>query len=559
MKFCKDIVAVSLAFKAASIAAFMAILGGCSDSHVAGNSAETGSPELAGLLVLDGGMPAAHARVQCVPQNFDATIETLSPSFTTEADDDGYFHLHSVPAGIYALEAFHEESGKRLLVQNVKVAEGNLASVNDTLVAPGAAKLFLYDSMMDDAAGVATVLGTTIVRKVVVHNSRVLVDSLPTDTLSLLVYFEKDTINYNKVFVSPDDTVYVAKDSVTKKFVAPLSLPEGVDSLVSFITDFPLALRLTSDNCDIGSLAKYIVDDYGRWEVVRISYDGKRSKKLPIAKPYVDLLAKEAVFWVNVDSLNVTDSLELTFNSSMEPGYALDVFPTNHNYGVVYHFDSGLSPVEDNAEKSYFVGTSNGASLTDGVIGRGIAFTNESSVVAENSAAVDAARKLNLVFDAEGNFGFSVWVQLESLEKEQNIFEKSQEYSLRYVPKMGFVVELSHIAADAKDKNSAESSNYKISWASGADEIRGGEWIYVAFSKSSSTHVAFCVNEKIISVESSRIDWDGAYEASNLKVGNFAGKLDELVLGNGFRDDSWNRLTYLNQRPENYWPVLKAR
>ena len=67
------------------------------------------------------------------------------------------------------------------------------------------------------------------------------------------------------------------------------------------------------------------------------------------------------------------------------------------------------------------------------------------------------------------------------------------------------------------------------------------------------------MNEKIISVESSRIDWDGAYESSNLNVGNFAGKLDELVLGNGFRDDSWNRLTYLNQRPENYWPVLKAR
>ena len=66
--------------------------------------------------------------------------------------------------------------------------------------------------MDDDAVGVATVLGTTIVRKVVVRNSRVLVDSLPTDTLSLLVYFEKDTVDCNKVFVSSDDTVRVAKD-----------------------------------------------------------------------------------------------------------------------------------------------------------------------------------------------------------------------------------------------------------------------------------------------------------------------------------------------------------
>ena len=63
MRSCKNIKAVSLAFKAASVAAFMAILGGCSDDQVAGNSAETGSPELAGVLMLDDGKPASNAHV----------------------------------------------------------------------------------------------------------------------------------------------------------------------------------------------------------------------------------------------------------------------------------------------------------------------------------------------------------------------------------------------------------------------------------------------------------------------------------------------------------------
>ena len=82
MKFCKNILAVSIASTA--------IFGGCSsDSHIAGNSAETGSPELAGIFLLDNGSPAAFARVHCVPSDFDAAsgelpsipfLQALTPS-----------------------------------------------------------------------------------------------------------------------------------------------------------------------------------------------------------------------------------------------------------------------------------------------------------------------------------------------------------------------------------------------------------------------------------------------------------------------------------------------
>ena len=77
MKFCKNILAVSIASAA--------IFGGCSsDSHIAGNSAETGSPELAGIFLLDNGNPAAFARVHCVPSDFDAasipSLLALTPS-----------------------------------------------------------------------------------------------------------------------------------------------------------------------------------------------------------------------------------------------------------------------------------------------------------------------------------------------------------------------------------------------------------------------------------------------------------------------------------------------
>ena len=307
MKFCKNILAVSIASTA--------IFGGCSsDSHIAGNSAETGSPELAGIFLLDNGNPAAFARVHCVPSDFDAASGELPAAYSTETDSTGYYSLDSIPAGTYAVEAFHEESGKRFLVQNVNVTEDDSIAVSDTLRAPGSVEIAFNSLIEDGTSAVVTIPGTTILRKVIVHAQKAIIDSLPTDTLGLRIYIENDTLDYGDVFVKSDTTVQtlVNYPHIEYTFVAPLALPEGEDTLSSFVSDIPLALRLTAENSDIDTLARL----QGRWEVVRISKDGKRSKKLPIVNSAFD--EKEAIFWVSVDSLNVSDSLELSFNNALE-------------------------------------------------------------------------------------------------------------------------------------------------------------------------------------------------------------------------------------------------
>ena len=91
-----------------------------SHDTTAGNSAETGSPELAGILVLDGGKPAVHARVQCVPGDYNiiaaSEAEQVLPSaFETETDENGNYEFDSIPSGSFTLEAFHQESGQMLL------------------------------------------------------------------------------------------------------------------------------------------------------------------------------------------------------------------------------------------------------------------------------------------------------------------------------------------------------------------------------------------------------------------------------------------------------------
>ena len=150
-------------------------------------------------------------------------------------------------------------------------------------------------------------------------------------------------------------------------------------------------------------------------------------------------------------------------------------------------------------------------------------------------------------------------------------FEKAKEYALLYVPEKGFVVEVYHVA-DSSD--ALDTASYKVSWASGMDGIKAGEWTYVAFSRRAFEQTVFYVNDAKVSVSLEKSDWDDTKVTFSLEpsdrsdsvgvrayfeVGGFTGKLDELMVGGCFRDDTWTRLTYLNQKPENYWPVLSKK
>lgn len=539
-----------------ALACAAALLSACSNDDVAGNSAETGSPELAGILMLDDGKPAAYAKVQCVPGDYNIFVaskaeQVLLSAFETETDENGNYEFDSIPSGNFSLEAFHQESGQMLLLQNLSAEEDEPLAVNDTLQGPGTVKLLVSDEFRENQGGEAIVIGTTIRRRVSVQNGKIVVDSLPADTFDLLIYMDNlFPVGFEDIAVQPNKTT-VWGDSVTYTFKAPLALPEEIDSLGTVVSDFPLAIRLTDKEITFDSAE--VVN--GRWEAVRISQDGNRSKKLPITQTYFDASAKEAVFWVSVDSLNVSDSLEIHFDNTMDPAYAKDVFPTNRSYSLVWHFDSGLAPVDDGAEKGYFEGLPTGAVPADGVVGRGAKLDEGDVIVAENSAIADTSHKVNLVFDMKGYFCFSAWVALDALDKEQTIFEKPKEYALLYVPEKGFVVEIYHVADPA---DSADTASYKVSWTSGAEGIKAGEWTYVAFSSRALEQIVFYVNDAKVSGSPEKTDWDGSRDSlTDFQVGGFTGKLDELMVGGCFRDDTWTRLTYLNQLMN--WPALQPR
>ena len=150
-----------------------------------------------------------------------------------------------------------------------------------------------------------------------------------------------------------------------------------------------------------------------------------------------------------------------------------------------------------------------------------------------------------------------MWLQLESLDKEQTVFEKPMEYALRYVPNRGFVVEFYYISKNVE--KDVDTTSYIASWASGIEGIEAKKWIFIAFNRRDN-QVLFFVNDSKIEATAEFDGWDGKRSMlQDFKIGGFAGKIDELMVGSSFRDDSWTRLTYLNQLPENFWPTLLAR
>ena len=66
------------------------------------------------------------------------------------------------------------------------------------------------------------------------------------------------------------------------------------------------------------------------------------------------------------------------------------------------------------------------------------------------------------------------------------------------------------------------------------------------------------MNDRKIETEPEQIAWTGTRDVADFEVGGFTGTIDELMLGSCYRDDDWTLLTYLNQRPENYWPIVTA-
>lgn len=527
---------------------------GC-NTNVAGNSAETGSPELAGVLYLDNGEPASFARVRVVGSDFDFYQgDRLRDVIEVNADSNGAYKIDSMPGintSSFSLEAFHEESGKRLLLQNLALEDDSLV-VSDSLLNPGTAFLNVENVFEDDVNGLkgeATIVGTTFRQRVEVKGSVVMIDSLPAGEQDLVIHlFDKDTLDaaFGELNVVAGDTIIdTIPEAVIRTFKAPLALPKGVsfDSSYSALTDIPMAFRLDSSVAGFNGL---VTRGKGRFEAYRINVDGERSASLPISISRFDSSAKEAVFWVRVDSLNFSDSISIVYNSIKPALYASDVFRTLGHFRTVWHFDDGVKTFVDEAENDEISkGTPFNVKEVDGAVGKAYKFVNdETSLITVDSSA---SGELNFPADT---LSYSLWVRIDDIKDSSMIFSKDGQYSLVYDSEQGFV---------AGYRETSGSTYYAHTFRSGDSLVTEGKWTHIYFLNRSGKQSFYVNGVNIPQKNTSATTKNKRYETSNLVIGRgLNGAIDELVFCDGPHSESWIKALYLNQNPYEIWPKFLA-
>ncbi len=542
-------------FLAAGMASLL--FAGC-NTGVAGNSAETGSPELAGVLYLDDGEPASFARVRVVGSSFDFFRgDVLSDVIEVIADSDGAYVVDSMP-GVrsFSLEAYHGETGKRLLIQNLS-REDSLV-VNDSLANPGVALVSvenIFDAEVEGLEGRATIVGSTFMQKVKVKDGSVFVDSLPAGEQDLVIHlFAKDTLktSFDRIKVVSGDTVVfdTVPEPIVRSYVAPMQLPKGF-SLDSgkVLTDVPLVLRMDSTVFDFDSLLT--VDKSGRFEAFRVNAKGERSATLPINIGRWDAESKDAQFWVRVDSLNLSDSLIVEFNSLKSSVFAKDVFPTSGFFRTVWHFDGGTKVLTDVAENSSVsIGVPSNVKETDGVVGKAYSFDGTALVTVDSSAVGE----LNFPADT---LSFSVWVKVNSAKDSSMIFSKDGQYSLVVDPKEGFIAGFRETYIDSAK---GDTLQYAHTFRSGDSLLVANKWIHIYFQNRNGIQGFYVDGVKIPQAKKTATAQFQRYEFAKLIIGrSFKGSIDELAFSDGYRSDDWVKVLYMNQNPEIDWLKVSER
>lgn len=508
-----------------------AVFFACSTTETAGNSAEIGNPEFAGALTIEGS-PAVAALVRCVPEGFDAFSDTLPGAFQTVTDSAGNFSFDSVPAGTFALEAAHDSSATLLLELGLS---GSDSAYVGELAKAGAVRLGASKYADGDTLHVA-ILGTTIARLVVVEFGEIYLDSLPAMLLERVQIEGVEVELDEPVEIAPGEVVVVDSLSMVATFTFPLANAELADSLLSL----PMALRLASGDLDFALFESM----NGAWTASR----GEVS--LPISNILLDYDSELLTFWVLLDSLNLADSVTLTFTEGGEQS-SENVF--QKNFVAIWHFDEGVDSVAD-ASGNGFIGSAENVTEISGSVGKAFYYDGSTSHVAVEGTASGA---LNIAFTK--SMSVSVWVRLDALDESRRVFGKGlSQYHLKYEYPSGWQYER---FTEDDDGNSLRYVYVQEDALSSS-----GEWAMVTVVQSDTTFKLYVndeLSDTIASVDTSEVAYD---ETGDFEIGRFVnaakdsageyfvGAIDELSVMRIQLSEERIRAMYLNQRPSDYWP-----
>ena len=538
----------------AILAAFFTL--SCSDDRTSlGNSAESGNPEIAGVLYFADGSFAARVRVRVVPDDFSVWSDSVDSLWTTWTDSLGRFEFSTLPSEIFTLEAVDSLSGMQLVQMGIS-KDSERENIKGYLENTGSVRLGA-ENFADGTTGVLYVPGTTILRPVTVELGNIFVDSLPSDSLCPLIFRSDsgDSLEVNEpVLVVADSVTSVHSHSVSLRFRVPLDMTSSGIALSEDLRNFPLEIRLDSSDYDFRGLERIS----GAWNAVLCG------DTLPLSLSYADMEKGDFTFWTRIAKLraNAKDTLFLSFEENTEASLQSLGNVFSDGFIAAWHFDEGGSTARD-ATGNGFDGLPEDLYVADEAVAGGALYYDgtQGAVTIPNSAT--GALDLTL----QTSVTFSVWVKMEGLDRSRVVFGKgASQYHLRYLAGTNESSWLYEIFTDEILDSSSNSARYWYMDSSKASE----EWTHLAVVQDSSGAALYVNGE--VAASSPRIGTSTtvrttdslfvigkliypADDPTDLVTHYFKGVIDEFHVSRNARSSAWILTTYQNQNPQKRWPV----
>lgn len=520
----------------------------CTDSRTAGgNSAETGNPEIAGVLTFADGRPARAARVHCVPRGFDPLTDSLEAFRSTTSDSVGAFQLDSLPAGSCALEAVHDSSGMRMLLPALVLDSGERVVATGVLSAPVSLRIGT-GNLPEGTAGHVVVHGTTIAKPVVVKFSSVFVDSLPVGVLDSVFFVGADKIPMllaTNVELPSGTTVQVSAPPVRYDLTLPVPTGAKGISLVDTLFGFPLLIRLDSSRAD----ARFISAS----TPLQIFIGSDSTRLLPFRMVRWDRSGADV--WVRLDTLlpgNDQQFLTLRWDAAAKPTAVSGLpFASSDHFVSAWHFDEGSQYVMD-AGSLGFDGRPFAVSSQKAIVGQGLWFDGSKSYVSIPGTVTGP-----LDITTSDTMTFSLWARLDAPNTSRFVFGKGgYQFHFKYQHPANWLYE------SRDDASLTGRSMITTSFDTIADS---GVWQFLTVVQSGSA-ISIYRDGSLISSDWTASNSSGTKDrAFTFEIGRFLksddtygqvfwGVLDEMQVSNTARSAQWIRAAWLNQRPSGYWP-----
>ncbi len=529
----------------------LGLLWSCSEPHAGGNSAETGNPEIAGILYFPDGRIASFTQIQCIPTKFRPRTDSLLSQWTAVTDSAGRFQLDSLQNGICNLEAYDPVSGLRYLKHAIDVQDTSTVTIQDTLRQTGTVRIGT-PHLVDGDSGWVIVPGTSISRASVVKFTSIYADSLPSTSIDSILFVPQKggdpELLLSNIHILPGDTQTVDAPPIHHTTTLTLNTMSSAANLQEDLYAFPLAWRIHAQSLDFTVL----YPDTSRISIYRNG----------IAQGYQisswNAQTQEAVIWVRLDTLfaqNATQSIQLVYDEA-SVGIETSLhraFSSSDSVLAIWQFEDTGAVLMD-ASESGLHGSIYNTKVDSGVVGSGLWFNGTDSYVQVDGSVTGP---LNLGYDEGATF--SIWARLDVPNTSRFLFGKgTYQYHLKYQYPSGWLFE--------NYDNETATNYHQYQHMISADSIQG-KWFHLAIVTQSGKSAKLYVNGIVVdSTDIYNISGAMRNENSDFQIGrrimpdntsgqHFWGIVDEFHVWHQAKSSEWIRMLERNQNPNSLWPV----